>query len=430
MQVSVESPTKLKRRINVSVPVEKLEQAFDKRIAQLAKTAKIKGFRPGNVPMSHVKQIYGDSVRSEALGDVIQTTLVDALKQENLRPAGAPKIEIKSSLPGKPLEYIAEFDVLPEIGTVKFTADKIEKDVASITEEDIDKVVERLQAQNTSWKVVDRAAQDKDQVIVDFRGSIDGKAFAGGEAHEYPVILGSKTMIPGFEEGLAGVKAGEEKTLKVTFPEGYFAKEVAGKVAEFAVTAHKVSEPIVQALDEETVKKFGIQSGKLEDLRLEIKNNLERELDRVTATKLKAKVFDLLVAQNPIEVPDAMIEQETKRIHDEMHPHHGGKAHDHSREEMAEFEEAAKRNVILGLLVSEFVKQNKLTPERNRVHEHITKMAASYENPAEVIQWYTGDKKRMAEIEMYILEEQVIEKLLATTTVTEKKLPYSELITH
>jgi trigger factor len=243
MQVSVESPTKLKRRLTITVPVERYKTAYEKRLAQLAKTAKVKGFRPGNVPISHIKQMYGDSVRQETLTEVIQSTLYEALNQENLKPAGAPDIEPKNIMEDQPLEYIASFDIFPEIGTVAFDSKGITKLTSKITDQDINNVIDRLRDQHITWKEVERAAKNKDQVVIDFRGSIDGKVFPGGEAHDYPVMLGSNTMIPGFEEGLAGAKAKDEKIIKVTFPDNYFAKEVAGKVAEFTVQVHKVSEP-------------------------------------------------------------------------------------------------------------------------------------------------------------------------------------------
>jgi trigger factor len=430
MQVSVEAPTKLKRRLTITVPAEQLSKAYDERLIQLSKTAKVKGFRPGStIPVSQIKLMYGESVRREVLSDVIQSSLTDALKQENLRPAGLPTIEPKNIANDQPLEYIASFDIFPEISSVKFDAKQIEKQTAEITEEDISKVIERLRDQHVTWKQVERAAQLKDQVIMDFSGSIDGKVFAGGEAHDYPVMLGSNTMIPGFEDGLLGAKAGDVKTICVTFPENYFAKEVAAKKAEFTVTIHKVSEPEFPEIDEDLVKKFGIPTGSLEELRAEISKNLQRELERLISSKLKAKVFDLLLEQNPLDVPDVLIENEAKRIHDEMHPHHGGKEHHHSDAEMAEFNEPAKRNVLLGLLVSEFVKQKEIKPDASRVMAHITKLSTAYENPAEVIKWYTSDKNRMAEIELMILEEQVIEKLLENTTVTEKKQSYSDFLT-
>ena len=428
MQVSVERPTKLKRRLTVTLPAEEYSTAIDKRLQKLSKTAKVKGFRTGNVPVSHIKQLYGDSVRQEALSDLIQSSLYLALSQEKLRPAGVPSIEPTKIELGQPLEYIATFDVYPEIESVNFAGGEIEKQTSSIEDADVDRVIERLSEQHTTWIEVDRPAREKDQVIVDFRGSIDGKVFAGGEAHEYPVVIGSNTMIPGFEEGLIGVQKGDKKTITVTFPETYFAKEVAGKAAEFEVDVRKVSEPKLADMNADLVKKFGIASGDIGELKAEIRKNLERELERLVTAKLKAKVFDMLLEQNALEVPEAMIDQEAKRIHDEAHPHHGEQAHNHGPEEMAEFNIAAKRNVILGLLVSEFVKQNKLTPDAARVQEHIAKLSSAYENPAEVVKWYTQDKRRFAEVEMLILEEQVIEKLLEKLTIKEKALSYADLV--
>jgi trigger factor len=234
-------------------------------------------------------------------------------------------------------------------------------------------------------------------------------------------------MIPGFEDGLVGIKKGEEKTIKVTFPADYFAKDVAGKVAEFTVHAHKISEPELPKMDVHFIKKLGIKSGNVDELRAEIKKNLDREVERLITTKLKTKVFDLLINQNPLEVPRSLIEKEAQRIHDEMHPHHG-KEHHHTEDEMSEFNEAAKRNVILGLLIGEYINQHKMKPDATRVQDHLTKMAAAYEKPSEVIHWYTSDKKRLAEIEMFILEEMLVEKLLENVTVTEIILAYDDLI--
>jgi trigger factor len=425
MQVSVESPSKLERRITVVVPVQQLDEAFDKRIAKLAKTANVKGFRPGNVPVAHIKKLYGDAARQEALSEVIQSSLYDAINQEKLNPINTPTVEPKAIEAGKPLEYTATFEVLPEISDVGFKATAIDKELAKIEQADIEKVIERLCEQHIVWNEVNRPAQDKDQVVIDFRGSIDGKVFPGGEAHEYPIVLGSKAMIPGFEEGVAGMKKGEDKVINITFPADYFAKEVAGKVAEFVLHAHRVSEPKAPALDEALVKKFGVKSGSADELRAEIKKNLDREVERLISSKLKGKVFDLLVEQNPIEIPLSLIQQESKRIHDEMHGKH---EHHHSADEMVEFDDAAKRNVTLGLLIGEFVKQQNLKPDAKRVEDHLNKMASAYEKPSEVVKWYTGDKRRMAEIEMLVLEDQVIEKLLEGVAINEKMLNYSELM--
>jgi trigger factor len=428
MQVSVEAPTKLERRITVTVPANQLDEAYDQRIAKLAKTAKLKGFRPGKVPLAYLKQHFGESARQDALSDVIKTTLYAAIQQENLNPVGMPTVEPKAMIAGEPLEFTAIFEILPEITQVNFDVKTLEKQTSTIEDKDVDTVIERLKEQHAIWKEVTRPSQQKDQVVIDFRGSVDGKLFPGGEGHGYPVILGSKSMIPGFEEGLIGLIAGAETVLKVTFPEKYPSKDLAGKAAEFATTVHKVSEPELPTLDEALVKKLGIKSGKVDELRDEIKRNLNREVERMTKVKLKTQVFDLLLKQNTFDIPKALIEQEAQRIHDEVHPHHGGKEHNHSADEMVVFEDAAKRNVALGLLVGEFVKQQKLTPDKSRMEAYITNLAASYENPSEILQWYASDKRRLAEIEMHVIEDQVIDKLLEGVTVTEKTMNYNELL--
>lgn len=429
MQVSVESPSKLERRLTVIVPVEKLNEAYDKRIASVVKTAKIAGFRPGKAPLKVIQQRYGDSARQEALSDVIQTALYDAIHQEKLTPVGVPNVEPKMVMPDQPVEFIATFEVLPEIENFRCDLESIEKQVAVITEEDIKRVTDHLSTQHVTWKKVDREAQDKDQVIIDFRGSIDGVLFAGGEAHDYPIVLGSKSMIPGFEEGIVGMKAGEEKIIHVTFPENYFSAEVAGKVAEFAIKAIKVSQPELPEMNEDFIKKLGIKSGDIADLHAEIRKNLERELERVISSKLKAQIFDKMLEQNPLEIPKALIEREASRIHDEVHPHHGHQ-HSHTAEEMAGFNTAAKRNVALGLLIAEVIKQHKISADKNRVNDYLTKLASAYENPAEVMDWYSKNKRAYAEVEMQVLEEQVVETLLKDTQVTEKMLSYNELISN
>ena len=428
MQVSVEATTKLERRMTITVPANTLEDAFDKHITKLAKTVKVNGYRPGKTPESYIKQRYSDTARQEALSEVIQASLYAAMDQEKLNPVGVPVVEPKTILPGQPLEFIATFEIFPIVDAVNFVLSTLEKQTAVITDADIETALNRLRQRDTVWQKVERPAADNDQVVIDFRGSIDGKVFGGGEAHDYPIVIGSHSMIPGFEEGLVGLSAGAEKVLQVTFPENYHAKEFSGKAAEFAVTVHKVSEPNLPELDEALVKKYGIKSGKLEDLQAEIRKNLERELDRIIKAKLKAQVFDKLIEQNPLDIPKAMIEREGKRIHDELHPHHAGKEHGHSAAEMAAFNEPAKRNVTLGLLVAQLIKQYNLAVDKERVHAYLTQLSAVYENPAEVISWYQKNQKAMAEIEMQVLEEQLIEKLLENVQLTEKMLSYSELI--
>ncbi|MBV8803049.1 MAG: trigger factor [Gammaproteobacteria bacterium] len=428
MQVSVEATSKLERRITIIVPSETLERAFDNRINTLSKTVKLNGFRAGKVPLKHVKERYGNNARQEALSEVIQSSLTAAISQEKLNPVEVPKVTPTSILPGKPLEFVATFEVMPEVEEVNFHMTSIEKQTAVITDSDIDTVLSHLRTQNTTWHKVERPAQDKDQVILDFRGSIDGKAFEGGEAHDYPIIIGSKSMIPGFEEGLVGIKAGEEKIIPVTFPENYFAKDFAGKAAEFTITAITISEPVIPELNDAFVKKLGVKSGNLADLCSEIRKNLERELDRVVKAKLKKQIFDHLIENNSIDIPKSLIEREAKRIHDQLHPHHAGQEHSHTDSEMAQFNEAAKRNILLGLFVAHIIKTKNIVLDKARLEAHIMQLSSVYQNPAEIAKWYKSNKQARAEAEMQVLEDQVTEKLLENLQITEKLLTYNELI--
>lgn len=428
MQVSVEAPSKLERRITVIVPVEKIEEAYDKRIINLSKTAKVNGFRKGKIPLDFIKQRYGDSARQEALSEVIQTTLYMAIGQEKLNPVGVPTVEPKTVIPGQPLEYVATFEVLPDVESVHFNMTTLEKHVSTITDNDVDNVLKHLRQQQGTWVKVERTAQETDQVIIDFCGSMDGKPFSGGEAHDYPIVIGSKSMIPGFEEGLVGLAAGEEKVIHVTFPETYFAKEFAGKVAEFAVKVIKISEAKLPEMNEAFIKKMGVKSGNIEDFRGEVRKNLEREMNRMVKAKLKKSIFDALIEQNPLEIPKALIEREAKRIHDELHPHHAGKEHHHSDAEMASFNDAAKRNVALGLLIAKMIKQHNILPDNQRIEAQIKQLASIYENPEEVAKWYASNKKAKAEVEMQVLEEQLVEKLLTNVQVNETMMSYNELI--
>jgi trigger factor len=426
MQVSVESLSAIERRITVTVPVEKITSAYEQRIAKFAKSAKIDGFRPGKAPMAVITQRYGDAAQQEALTDVIQSSLFEVISKEKFNLVGMPHVEPKEMAPNQPLEYVATFEVVPEVGTVNFELASLDKLVAVITEKDVDEVLEHLQSQYSTWEKVTRAAEEKDQVTIDFRGSIDGVVFPGGEAHDYPIVIGSKKMIPGFEEGVNGLTPDEETTIKVTFPEDYHAKELAGKEAAFAIKVISISAPVLPKLDKSFVQKLGIKSGEAADLRAEVQKNLSRELERVMTQKLKTSVFDQLLEQNPLEIPKAMIEREAKRVHDEAHKHHG--EHSHSDDEMAVYNDVAKRNSALGLLLAELISQRKIVASKSAVLAQITEMAAPYQNPEEVIKYYQQDKKSYAEVEMRVLEDLVIQNLLENVTIVEKTLIYQELM--
>jgi len=424
----VEAPNKLERRVTVIVPIEKLEEAYSLRISNLAKTAKVNGFRKGKIPLDYIKQRYGDSARQEALSEVIQKSLYAAINQEKLNPVGVPTVEPKTVLPGQPLEFVATFEIMPEVNTVHFDLTTLERQVATIQDVDIDYVLQHLRQQHTQWIKVDRAAQAKDQVLIDFQGSIADKPIEGGEARDYAVVIGSHSMIPGFEEGLIQMQSGEEKTIQVTFPENYFSKEYAGKDAQFLIKMHRVLEPKIPEMDQAFITKMGVKTGNLEDLRVEVRKNIEREAKRVMKEKVKKQVFDHLIEKNPLDIPKALIEREAQRIHNELHPHHAGKEHGHSEKEMAAFNESAKRNVVLGLLVARLLKDHQITLDKSRITAHIERLASVYENPSEVVKWYGTDKRAKADVEMFILEEQLVEKIVDTLQVTEKIVSYNELI--
>lgn len=428
MQVSVEAPNKLERRVTVVVPIENLEDAYDKRLSKLSKTAKINGFRQGKIPLDYIRQRYGDAARQEALSEVIQKSLYAALNQEKLSPVGVPMVEPKTVTPGQPLEFVATFEILPEITTINFELTTLEKQVATIAENDIDFVLQHLRQQRVIWKNVLRAAQEKDKVVIDFCGTIDGNEIAGGKATNYAIILGSKTMIPGFEEGILSMQPGDEKLIDAVFPDSYFAKEYASKTAQFSIKLHQVFEPELPEINEAFIHKMGVKSGNLNDLRVEVRKNLERELKRIIKEKLKKQVFDHLLEKNPLDIPSAMIKREAKRIHDELHPSHAGKEDQHTEEEMDRFNQSAKRNVALGLIVAKLLKQYNILADRERIKAHIEQLSSIYENPSEVIKWYATDKRSKADAEMYILEEQLVEKLIENVQVTEVMMSYNELI--
>jgi trigger factor len=427
MQVSVETISKIGRKMTIVVPSEKVDQEFDKRILKIAQTASLKGFRPGKVPLDYVKQRFSDVAREEALSEVIKSSLYGALAQEKLNPIGVPTVEPKTMLAGQPLEFVATFEVLPEVTQVNFKLDKIDKEITTVSAAEVDKVIDKIREQHTKWNVVDRAAQDHDQVLIDFTGMLNGQPFPGGAAKDYPLVLGNKSMIPGFEEGILGAKVGEERTIKVTFPEQYHAKDIAGKDAEFIIKVKQVYQPELPTLDDEFIKRLGVKSGNLEEFKNEIRKNLDREVVRLTKTKLKSELFKLLLEQNPLEIPKALIEREAQRIHDQVHPHHG-KEHHHTQAEMAAFEKMGEQNVMLSLLVTVLVKQHNLVADPAKVNQLLADLAGAYEKPEEMIAHFRKDKQRYAQFEAEVVEDLLVEKLLQDVAVNEKMMGYEEFV--
>lgn len=427
MQVSVENTSALERRMTIGVPAERIETEVNKRLQQTARRAKVPGFRPGKVPMSVIRQRYEASARQEALGDLIQETFYEAVVEQKLNPAGAPAVEPKVFEKGKDLEYVATFEVFPEFEVKGLDGIEIERQDASVEDADIDKMLDVLRKQGTRYEAVDRAAANDDQVTIDFVGTQDGEAFAGGSAEGTKLVLGSGRMIPGFEDGLVGAKAGDERVLDLTFPEDYQNLDLAGKAAQFKVTVKEVAVPELPELNEAFFKQFGVEETTVEGFRAEVRKNMERELRQALKTKVKNQVMDGLLAANQIDVPAALISNEVDRLRVQAVQQFGGNIQ--PEQLPAElFSEQAKRRVLLGLIIAEMVKQFELKPDDARVRELIEEMAAAYQEPEQVVKWYYQNEQQLNEVRSVVLEEQVVDTVLKQAKVTDKQVSYEDAV--
>ncbi|MFC0711779.1 trigger factor [Azorhizophilus paspali] len=427
MQVSVESTSALERRLTIGVPAERIETEVNKRLQQTARRAKIPGFRPGKVPMSVIRQRYEESARQEALGELIQASFYEAVVEQKLKPAGAPSVEPKVFEKGKDLEYVATFEVYPEFEITGLEGIAVERLQAEVAESDVDNMLEILRKQNTHYKQVEREAQDGDQLNIDFVGKVDGEAFAGGSAKGTLLVLGSGRMIEGFEAGLVGAKAGEERVLSLTFPADYQNLDLAGKAAEFAVTVNSVSEAELPELNADFFSLFGINESSLEAFRTEVGKNMERELRQAIKSKVKTQVMDGLLAANPVEVPKALIENEVNRLRVQAVQQFGGNI---KPEQLPAdlFQDQAKRRVTLGLIVAEMVKQFDLKPDESKVKTLIEEIASAYQEPEQVVAWYYGNEQQLSEVRSVVLEEQVVDTVLQKANVTDKAVSYEEAV--
>ncbi|WP_070887478.1 trigger factor [Pseudomonas sp. D1-3] len=427
MQVSVESTSALERRMSITVPAERIETQVNKRLQQTAQKAKIPGFRPGKVPMSVIRQRFEADARQEAVGDVIQSSFYEAVAEQKLAPAGQPSVEPKVLEKGKDLEFVATFEVFPEIKVSGLEGIAIERQQAEVADSDVDNMLDILRKQNTRFEAVDRAAEKDDQLNIDFVGKIDGEAFAGGSATGTQLVLGSGRMIPGFEDALIGAKAGEERVINPTFPEDYQNLDLAGKTAEFTVKVNSVSAPQLPELNDEFFALFGIKEGGLEGFRAEVRKNMERELRQAIKSKIKNQVMEGLLAANPVEVPKALIANEVNNLRVQAVQQFGGNIKpDQLPAEL--FEEQAKRRVSLGLIVAEVVKQFELKPDDARVRELIQEMASAYQEPEQVVAWYYKNDQQLNEVRSVVLEEQVVDTVLQKANVTDKSVSYEEAV--
>jgi trigger factor len=422
MQVSIENTSNLGRRIKVTVPADRVEQEFSSRIKRLSGQVKLPGFRPGKVPAKVVEQKYGKQVMNELATDLIQSTFQEAVGQESLRPAGGPKIEPVKPERGKELEYTAEFEVYPEISKPDLEGVALKQPTCEVTDEDIDRTIDTLRKQRAVWADVDRAAKNGDQVIIDFVGKIDGEAFAGGEAKDYSLELGTRSFIEGFEEGLVGSKAGDEKSIDLKFPDNYPAEHLKGKAATFHVHVKAVKESSLPDLDEDFVKGLGVEEGGIEKFRQEVRANLEREMKQRLRSMLSARVVDALLERNPLEIPEALIMEELGRA--QQVAAQAGRTMTKPTEADRE---AAQRRVATSLIFAEVMQKEGLQADSERVQAQVDEMAAEYDNPDEFKKWLFSEPSRLREIQGLVLEEKIVETLLDKAKVTDEAISFKEL---
>ncbi len=428
MQVSVESSEGLERRMTVELPAERVDEAVEKRLKEVARTVKLDGFRPGKVPMSVVRRQFKNDVRQEVFGDLVQSTYFEALTQEKLTPAGEPSA-IEPAEAGDGMAYTAVFEVMPEVVLNDLGDTKVTRTVAEVNDEDLDEMIEKLRQQRIVWTAVAREAQNEDQVTMDFKGFIDGEAFDGGSADAVPLVLGSGRMIPGFEDGLVGAKAGESRTLELNFPEDYHAEAMKGKPATFEIDVKEVSESVLPEIDDEFIKAFGISEGGVDAFRADIRGNMQRELADKLQSLVKEQVMDALIELNPLQVPGVMVNQEAKGIQEQ------------TRNNMAQygqstemdlpldlFKEQAEKRVKLGLLIGEIIRVNELTVEEGRVQARIEQFAQTYESPQEVIDYYNNNQEQLASIQNIVLEDQVVDWVLEQVKVDDVESRFDQVM--
>lgn len=430
MQVSVEITSGLGRRLTIGVPAQRVESEVDSRLQKAAQSVRLKGFRPGKVPMKVVRQRFGAGVRQEVLGEVMSQTFYEAVSQEDLRPAGQPEIEPRSMDAGKDIEYVATFEIYPEVALPDFSKVTVQKPTAEVSDEDVEKMIDVLRNQQASWTEVEREAKDGDQVNIDYKGTKDGEAFDGGSAEGSNLVLGSGRMIAGFEAGIEGMKAGETRTLDLTFPEEYHSEELKGQAVQFEITVNSVSEKTQPELNDEFFAMYGVDEGGLDAFKTEVKSNMERELRNALKNKLKSRVLDSLAALVEVEVPKALLSQEINALRQQSLRQFGAAAGNFDASMLPDelFSEQAEKRVKLGLLLGEAIKKEELTADADKVRAMVEEVASTYEQPQEVIDWYYGNREQMAGVEAAVLEDQVIEAILDKATVEEQACSYEEAL--
>jgi trigger factor len=434
MQTTLESLGALERRLNVALPLEEVEGEVQKRLSRLARTVRVPGFRPGKVPLRMVAQQYGPQVRSDVIAESVQSRFNEAIREQNLRVAGYPRIEPRSAeapAAADALEFSAVFEVYPDVHVGDVAQIVIDRPVAGVTDADVDRTLEVLRRQRTTFEPVDRPARGGDRVLVDFTGTLDGVEFQGGQARDFPINLGENRMLPEFEAAVAGMRAGESKSFPLTFPEDYHGKEVAGRTAQFDLTVKQVAEPRLPELDAAFAQGFGVKSGSQDELRAEVRSNLELELKRKVEGTVKDQVFKGLRAQADFALPRALVEEEARGLMQRMAGNlreQGVKAED-IRLTPEIFMQQAQERVALGLVVAELVRRESLQAKPDQVKALVREAAQTYEQPEAVVRWHYEKPERLAEFEAMAVEKNVVDWVMARAKVNDVSTTFEALMT-
>jgi trigger factor len=431
MQATIEKVSNLERRLNVSLPMQEIEDEVQSRLKRLAGNIRMHGFRPGKVPLRLVQQTYGGQVRQEVLGDILQKSFGEAVRQQNLRVAGYPRFEPKPAGEGnQQVEFSATFEVYPEVSVGDLTAVQVDRPVVTVDAAEVEKTIEILRKQRTHYREVEREARIGDSITIDYRGTIDGQEFEGGSGTDHNTTLGEGRLLAGFEEQVLGLHPGESRTFELTFPEDYHGKEVAGKTANFHVTVKRVAEPVVPEVNADFAKALGIADGDLDKMRADVKGNLEREVRRRRDARVKDQVMKALLENSSIELPKALVQIETERLMEGMRRDLEGRGlkSDDIPMPAEAFEPEAKKRVALGLIIAELVKREGLAAKPDQIKAVVQDYAQSYERPEEVVRWYYQSNDRLREVESLVLENNVVDWALSKVKVEDKPTDFDELM--
>ena len=429
MQVSVETTEGLERKMTIAIPSERIETDVESRLREAAKSVRLNGFRKGKVPMKVVKRQFGKGVRGEVIGELMSQSFYDAVSDKKLQPAGQPKIEPVETEEGKDLKFIAIFEVYPDVDLPNFKNIEVNRPIADVLDKDVDQMIETLREQKKNWVTVDREAEESDLVNIDYSGKKDGIEFEGGAAKGAALVLGSEKMIPGFESGILGKKAGDTFSLSLSFPDNYHNPELSNEDVEFEIVLNLVQEQSLPEIDDEFFKGFGVESGGEKAFRAEIISNMERELKTATRNKMKSEIMDALIGAVDIEIPEALMSSEVENLKAQTLQKMGGiETADSNLLPNDLFEDQAKKRVVLGLILGEVIKEQGIKPDPKKVRTSVEELASTYESPDEVVNWYYGNQDQLAAIESTVVEDEVFDFILGEAKVIEKKMNYEDAI--